>query len=215
VLGVICEVSLKVLPVAPARATLVFECDQALAIEQLHRWTAQVLPVSASAWHGGRLHVRLAGAVAAVRAAEARLAGEAHGVALALPAADDFWLGLRDQRDPYFEQAALALADENAPADLRLWRLSVPSLRAPLALGEDVLVEWGGAQRWVLSAAPVDEVRSLALSAGGHATIFRARRRPADFLGSLSDKLMSIHKNMKQAFDPNNIFNQGKLFRAL
>ncbi|HRI19216.1 MAG TPA: glycolate oxidase subunit GlcE, partial [Burkholderiaceae bacterium] len=48
-LGVILEVSLKVLPVAPASATLRFSMDQAQALDQLNRWGGQPLPINASA----------------------------------------------------------------------------------------------------------------------------------------------------------------------
>jgi glycolate oxidase FAD binding subunit len=76
-LGALTEVSIKVLPVAPAQATLVFEVDQARALTQLHRWGGQPLPLSASCWvrddtAAGTpelLFVRLRGAAAAVAAA--------------------------------------------------------------------------------------------------------------------------------------------------
>jgi glycolate oxidase FAD binding subunit len=207
ILGVICEVSLKVLPVAPARTTLVFTCTQAQAIEHVHRWSATALPISASAWRGGRLQVRLAGAHAAVGAATARLRAQFDGAPLDEPAAAALWAGLRDQADEFFTGAAAG--------EQRLWRLSLPSSHPPLELPGDVLIEWGGAQRWLLSDAPADLIQARASRAGGHAAIFRARERPSDFLAPLPDKLVAIHKSLKRAFDPQGIFNPGRLYSWL
>jgi FAD/FMN-containing dehydrogenase len=215
ILGIICEVSLKVLPVPPARATLVFSCPQAQAIEQLHRWSAAALPISASVWQAEHLHVRLAGAAAAVRAASARLAAQSGGQALDAAAAEAFWSELRDQRSAYFTHAAAAMTDESSASERRLWRLSVPSLQPPMDLPGEVLVEWGGAQRWLLSDAPIESIQSCASRAGGHASIFRARQRPLDFLPRPSENLMQLHKSLKQAFDPKGIFNQGRLYSWL
>ena len=49
-LGLITEVSLKVLPLAPAEATLKFEMNQADALAQLNTWGGQALPLNASCW---------------------------------------------------------------------------------------------------------------------------------------------------------------------
>jgi glycolate oxidase FAD binding subunit len=215
ILGIICEVSLKVLPVAPARATLAFSCAQAQAIEQVHRWTAAAMPVSASAWRGERLHVRLAGASAAVRACVSRLTAQCGGEPLDADSAEAFWDGLRDHRSEFFARAAAATADGRAAGAQRLWRLSVPSAHPPIDLPGEILVEWGGAQRWLLSDAPLELIRSCVSRAGGHAAIFRADPRPVDFLAPLPPNLMQIHKSLKQAFDPKEIFNKGRLYSWL
>src|SRR6185369_4852796 len=49
-LGLIAEVSLKVLPVAPAEATLKFEMSQPEALRRLNAWGGQPLPLNASCW---------------------------------------------------------------------------------------------------------------------------------------------------------------------
>ena len=69
ILGPIVEVSLKVLPMPPARTTLRFEWPEPRALQQLQQWAALPLPLRASAWWNGMLVVQLAGAEAAVRAA--------------------------------------------------------------------------------------------------------------------------------------------------
>jgi len=209
-LGVICEVSLKVLPVPVARTTLRFDVEQAEAIRLLNTWGGQPLPLNASAWWQGVLVLRLAGAAAAVEAAVQRLGGEVVDPALA----DSFWTGLRDQTDEFFAQAHAQVAD-TAPTAPTLWRLSVPAVASPLALEGDTLVEWGGAQRWLFSDTPAATVRSAAAAAGGHATLYRAQDKSPGVFGPLSEPLARIHHGLKTAFDPDRVFNRGRQYPDL
>jgi FAD/FMN-containing dehydrogenase len=206
VLGVICEVSLKVLPLPPASATLVFEMDEAKAIEQLNRWAGQPLPVSASAWYRGSLRLRLAGARAAVGAAVHRLGG----TELAPEAASAWWAGVRDQQHAFFalDEQALARSDS-------LWRLSVPDTAPPLELPGDGFIEWGGAQRWWRTGASREQVREAAARVGGHATLFRAADKSAGAFAPLTEPLARIQRGLKQAFDPAGVFNPGRLYPDL
>jgi len=206
VLGVICEVSLKVLPEPVASATLRFELGQAQAIEQLNAWGGQPLPLHASAWWQGTLALRLAGARAAVEAACAQLGGEAVDPALAAT----FWAGLRDQRDDYF-----AAAQARVAAGATLWRLSLPATTPPLALAGDTLFEWGGAQRWLVTDAAADTVRAAAATAGGHATRWRDGERSAGAWAPLAPALVRIHRELKAAFDPDGLYNRGRLYPDL
>jgi glycolate oxidase FAD binding subunit len=208
VLGVILEVSLKVLPIAPATATLRFELAQAEALAQLNAFAGLPLPLNASAWWDGILVVRLRGAAAAVEAARKTLDGELIEPQLAA----GFWQGLREQSDEFFVGARRATA--SAP-DARLWRLSVPQTAAPLALSGEQLIEWGGAQRWLCSAAPAAQVREVAAKAGGHATIFDAQDRSGGVFAPLSAPLERIHRELKRAFDPAGVFNPGRLYPGL
>jgi glycolate oxidase FAD binding subunit len=206
ILGVICEVSLKVLPRPVATRTLRFEIDEAAAIRRLNEWGGQPLPLHASAWWDGTLVVRLAGAAAAVDAAQERLGGEVIEPQLAAA----FWSGLRDHGDEFFAGAARAL-----DAGATLWRLSLPQVAAPLKLSGEQLIEWGGAQRWWCTGAPASAVREAAAAAGGHATIFRGRDKSAGAFTPLSAGLQRIHRDLKQAFDPDRIFNPGRLYPDL
>ena len=207
VLGLICEVSLKVLPVAPRTATLRFELGQQDALHQLNRWAGQPLPLSASAWWDGMLVLRLAGADAAVQAAQRQLGGELIEPAMAEP----FWRGLRDQTDEFFIGAQHAITRGNAA----LWRLSVPQTAPVLALSGEQLLEWGGAQRWLVSALPADAVRDAANAVGGHATRFKASQRTPGVFAPLSAPLARIHRELKSAFDPARILNRGRLYPDL
>ena len=207
-LGVILEVSLKVLPLAPATATLRFEADEAGALERLNGWGGRPLPLNASAWCDGRLTVRLRGAKAAVASAVDGLGGERVDAV----EADAFWHGLREQTDAWFADARRRVEAGGAAT---LWRLSVPQTAAPLGLAGPVLHEWGGAQRWLCSDRPAAEVRPAAAAAGGHATLFRGADKSAGAFAPLSPTLERIHRRLKAAFDPHAIFNPGRLYAGL
>jgi glycolate oxidase FAD binding subunit len=208
-LGLIAEVSLKVLPVAPGEATLKFEMSQAEALRRLNAWGGQPLPLNASCWVEDAgvqtLFLRLRGAVAAVQAACKTLGGERLDTGQA--AVD--WLLCRDQRLPWFE--------ERGGRDL--WRLSVAQTAPVLDLPEPPLVEWHGGQRWV-RAEPGDaaRLRQAAARAGGHATLFAPGDRAAPAAGRfapLAPPLDRIHRELKREFDPAGIFNRGRLYADL
>jgi glycolate oxidase FAD binding subunit len=206
VLGVIAEVSLKVLPMPRAVASLRLELDAGSAIRRVNELLGQPLPLNASAWWDGMLVLRLAGAEAAVQSALQSLGGERVEPAMA----DPFWLGLRDHRDEFFVGAARAV-DTGAA----LWRLSVPSVAPPLKLSGEQLVEWGGAQRWICTSAPAATLREAAAAAGGHAVLFRARDKSAGSFAALPPALQRVHAGLKKSFDPAGIFNPGRLVPGL
>jgi glycolate dehydrogenase FAD-binding subunit len=206
VLGVICEVSLKVLGVPAETATLEYEWDEARALREMAQWRSQPVPLQASAWYDGRLRIRLAGSRAAVLEARARL----DGTALDQPAALSFWESVRDQRHEFFAPAARELEQSTA-----LWRLSVPPTAAPFSLAGRQFIEWGGAQRWWRTAAPAAEVRAAAAGAAGHATLVRGADKSAGAFAPLSGELMRIHRALKTAFDPERILNPGRLYADL
>jgi glycolate oxidase FAD binding subunit len=205
-LGAILEVSLKVMPLPAATTTLRFDLDQAQALQRLNEWGGQPLPLNASAWWDGTLAVRLCGAAAAVQAAQQRLGGEV------IPAefAAGFWTGLRDQRDEFF-----VAAEKAAQGTANLWRLSVPQTAPPLPLPGELLVEWGGAQRWLCTGVPAQAVRDACAAVGGHATLFRSHDKPAGVFAPLPEPLARIHQALKQAFDPDRVFNPSRLYPGL
>jgi glycolate oxidase FAD binding subunit len=206
VLGLITEVTLKVLPLPAAVATLRFEFDQGAALMALNRWGGEPLPIEASAWWDGALVLRLAGAAAAVESAVHKLGGDAIPADLAA----SFWTGLRDQRDEFFVGAERAVA-----GGARLWRLSVPSTTPELKLHGEQLIEWGGAQRWVVTPLEPRALREAAAAVGGHATLFRALDKSGGVFAPLSAPLAAIHRRLKASFDPHGVFNPGRLYPDL
>ena len=212
-LGLIAEVSLKVLPVAPAEATLAFDCSQADALRLLNEWGGRPLPLNASCWFGdevtGTLRLRLRGAAAAVEAACAHLGGEREDSAAAAAA----WQSLRDQQHAWFT------ADDAGAA---LWRLSVPQTAPVLGLGSGSapLIEWHGGQRWY--KAPPEQasvIREAVHAAGGHATLFRmppasSAAASAPRFDTLSAPVARIHHALIREFDPHGIFDRARLLGA-
>ncbi|WP_416186551.1 glycolate oxidase subunit GlcE [Herbaspirillum sp. RTI4] len=198
-LGLLLDLSLKVLPLPVASSTRAFEVDQTQALHWLNEWAGQPLPITASAWINGVLSIRLEGARAAVDAAQIKLGGAEVGNA------DVFWRDLREQTHAFFA------ADDNAP----LWRLSVPSVSPMLALPGTTLIEWGGALRWLQGATDADAgaIRAAATAAGGHATLYRGGDKNAGVFQPLEPAVDRIHRKLKASFDPAGIFNPGRMYR--
>jgi glycolate oxidase FAD binding subunit len=197
-LGLLLEVSLKVLPRPVAQATLRFQLPQGKSLELMNHWAGRPLPVTATSWEDHQLLARLAGAEAAVRSACTTLGGER----VPEPEAAAHWSALAEQRLPFFA------------GDAPLWRLSVPSTTVPLELPGETFLEWGGAQRWLRGDRDPLALRELARRAGGHATRFRGGDRAGAFT-PLPAPLAVIHRRLKEAFDPHGVFNHGRLLPDL
>jgi glycolate oxidase FAD binding subunit len=208
-LGVLLEVSLKVLPRPATDLTLALELTAGEAIDRFNRWAGQPLPLSAACHDGERAYVRLAGSEAAVRAACARLGGEAVG------AGADFWRGVRELSHAFFRSPE------------PLWRLSVPPT-APHdpRLGRQ-FIDWGGALRWIRGEQPQ---WAAAQAVGGHATYYgrgpagqpdlQAGGQAGDPPGgqvfqALPPPLLALHQRLKAALDPRGILNPGRLYPDL
>jgi len=196
-LGVLAEVTLKVLPKPVAEQTLLFEMNDSEALARLNQWGGQPLPISASFWHDGQLSLRLSGANAAVEAARRTLGGTA------VVAPEQLWLSIREQTHPAFAGGVL-------------WRLALPSTAAVPGRSGLRAIEWGGGLRWYGGEA--DAIRAAASEAGGHAVLYRAaesqRCREGAF-APLSPALLALHRRLKKSFDPHGILNPGRLYGEL
>ena len=224
-LGVLTEVSLKVLSFAPCEATLACDLGQKPALDLLQRWGAQPLPLNASCWvhdatggadGGDKVCVRLRGAVAAVEAAVPRMCADVvalGGKAVAMDNAQAVpdWAAARDQRLPFFTAPP-------AP-DLCLWRLSVAQTAPVLDLPYATFIEWHGGQRWVWAPATASaQLHAMAQRVGGHATLFR---RPEGALADtpvaggvfapLDTTQVRIQTALQHQFDPDGVFNTRRL----
>ncbi|MGB2902353.1 MAG: glycolate oxidase subunit GlcE [Candidatus Dechloromonas phosphoritropha] len=197
-LGVLAEVTVKVLPLPVAEQTLVFDINESEAVKRLNQWGGQPLPISASFWHDGKLWLRLSGARAAVAAALGKLGG-----AVAVDA-EKHWNSVREQTHPAFAAAVL-------------WRLALPSGAPSPGLDGLRAIEWGGALRWY-AGEPGEihaAVRGAAARLGGHAVLYRApeslRCREGAF-APLPPAMLALHRRLKKAFDPRAILNPGRLY---
>lgn len=193
-LGVLLEISLKVLPLPAQEATLCFELDLAQALTKMIELARKSLPVSGLSYDGTVLYVRLSGAERAVQAAKAQLGGES--------VSPDFWRNLNEQNLPFFEGGQ------------PLWRISVPPAAGPMALSGAWFYDWGGGQRWLRSEEPAERIFAAAAKAEGHALLFRGSDRSGDVFQPEPKALLQISKNLKHAFDPYGILNPGRKYRA-
>ncbi|MEP7156573.1 MAG: glycolate oxidase subunit GlcE [Betaproteobacteria bacterium] len=194
-LGVLLDLSFKVLPKPPDEITLRYELDEATAILRFNEWAGRPLPISATSWHEGVAMLRLSGAIAGVKAAREKLGGDLVDGA----DAEKFWRDLRDHRLAFFQ------------TDEPVWRLSVPSTTPALNLDLPHWMEWGGALRWLRGATDAKTLRAKVEAAGGHVTLFRGGEKTSGVFHPLPPVLSKIHRNLKSAFDPANILNPGRM----
>ncbi len=201
-LGVLLDVSMKVLPVAETEVTFVQQLNVDHAITTMQSLAGKSLPVTASAYHHGQLYYRLAGSPAAIKAAAAQLGGDATDD-------NEFWYELREHKLDFFNQS-----------DMPLWRLSLPALVPELAFESKsaTLYDWAGTQRWIFSNADASLIREMASKAGGYAQLFRADKdlkKSAGVNHPPAAAIMKLHRNLKREFDPEAILNPGRLYAEL
>lgn len=198
-LGVLTEVSLKVLPRPEADQSVLLDSAMAELFSRVESWRRAGVPVSAVADDGERLAVRLSGTAGSVHSGVEWMGGDR------LDDAPAFWRDLRDHRLPLF-------ADD---VDIPLWRIALPP-GAPIPdPGGPRLLEWAGQQLWVRSSAEPEQIRRAAADSGGHATLFRGGDRSGDIFHPLEPGIAHFHRRLKHAFDPQGILNPGRLYAFL
>ncbi len=196
-LGILLEISLKVLPRPPFDATLNFDVSQAEALSLLNAWSRQANSISASCWCEGVLSIRLSGSPAAIAAAHAELGGERTEEP---DAENSFWKHVREHSHPFFAQTSVPLI-----------RIAVPASAPPLIDHEPCLIEWGGAQRWY-RGGPDAEAFARLVRAAADARGFAVRTRAPTRDGvTLSEPAAALHRSLKAVFDPKNILNPGRM----
>ena len=196
-LGVILEASLKVMPLPEYEMT----CCQALSIDnalaKTHELSALAIPISASCYDGEILFIRLSGNEVMVKETSKTIDLDEY------QEGESFWNELRDYKSPIFN------------TELTTWRLSVPSTSDLELEDEDCLIDWGGAQYWLASERPADEIFTMARDHGGSALFFRGGDRNGDVFQPLSNELLKLQQGLKNAFDPHQILNPGKIYATL
>lgn len=194
-LGILLEISLKVLPAQPKTRTLVLEMDRDAAVRRMRELARQPVPLSGACHHNNLLRLRLSGAHASVNAWRKRIGGEQGAEQ------NTFWQRLRDQRLDFFQQ------------DRPLWRLSLAPASPRLRCEHEVITDWAGSQRWVYSDHDAAQVRAEVAEHRGHAEIFRhAGGQPV--FQPMPEPMLALHRRLKARFDPRGIFNPGRLFSA-
>ncbi len=196
-LGVLLDISLKVLPKHAADATCVLEMGEAEAIRKMAEYGRSPVPLVAASHFEGQLYLRFAGAESAVRAACEKTGGKQRD------ATDILWKDLREHRHAFFTDAE------------QLLRISVPAATPPLMLPGSQWIDWGGAQRWLGTESSLEEIQASANAVGGHARLFRGGDPLAERNAPLAPAVAALHQNLKRAFDPYRVLNIGRLYRDL
>lgn len=197
-LGVLLEVSLKVQPSPEQQLSMQFSYEEQEALQQVSHWTAQAVPLTAASYHRGQLTVRLSGAGRALQEVEESMTSMG-----GQKTDNHYWTALREQQLDFFS------------SDIPLWRISLPANRDASEFSGERLVDWGGQLVWLKSDQDSNAVRQLAQQLGGHATLFRHGDRNGDIFHPLADGLQQLHQRLKQAFDPERLFNPGRLYPDL
>ena len=196
-LGILLEISLKVLPRPKASLTVAYECSPVEAISDMSALLSKPLPVDAACYHGDHCYMRISGSAQAVREARTKIPGEV------VADAEKFWHALREHQLAFFHHRSA------------LYRIMVKPATPPLNIDGAWLLDWGGAQRWLYSDEDVASIRHRVAAVGGHVTVFRGSIPNEDIFQPMSAPLMAIHRRLKASFDPKNIFNRGRLYANL
>lgn len=196
-LGILLEVSLKVLPAPTEHRHLVLEGDRDEAVATMRALARQPAPLTGACHLDGRLYLRLAGNHASVAAWAAQIGGDGS-------ADPGFWRDLRDHRLSFFQGD-----------DRPLWRLSLPPATPRLACEQRVLTDWGGSQRWVYSDTPPQRLRDEVANAGGHAILFRHGDAKTPVFHPLDAVRERLHRGLKGVFDPAGILNPGRQYAGI
>jgi glycolate oxidase FAD binding subunit len=193
-LGVITEISLKEQPQPESVASLAFEVSRQDAIETMNRRAGEPKPLTGAFWYKGRMYLRLAGSASAVENTARLWGGER------LPKSTDLWTSLREM--------TLSLFKGDAP----LWRAShkptAPAWESP----QEQLIDWCGAQRWFCGDFDLDALQGTTASAGGHIMLFRGGDRLGEVRQRLNTAEQRLQGRIKHSFDPEGIFNPGRLY---
>lgn len=195
-LGVIVDISLRVVPVPARSVSLVWPLAAREAGKKMRALAREPWPVTAMAAWPDELVVRVSGSDEAVSDAVQKLQ----------PAStldnDPRWQQLRDLELPALHPGAAQ----------RLWRLSVAPAAPPPPAGM-LINDWGGAQRWIDGSADAAALSGYCREHGGHATCLdRSGGARGNALAPPAPALQALMRRIKSAFDPAGIFNPGIYF---
>ena len=191
-LGVLLEVSVKVLPRPAREISLVRAMEPGPAAELMQQLQGRPIPLTGAAYHDGELHLRVTGSAELTDDIARELQAKSREQ-------DDFWERLRDFRLDFFA------------GDAPLWRLSLAPA-AETELDAQCLIDWGGAQRWLRGEQQAEAMRELARRHGGHAILFRGGDRQGNLFQPLDPVQERLHRSLKAVFDPKGILNPGRLY---
>ncbi len=204
-LGIITQVSFKVMPKPQSSLTLVAAMDAGQAIEKMNKLAGQAKPLTAACWFNNKLYMRLSGATSAVEGAVKAWTGKI------LENDQQFWQSLKEQQTDFF----CGGSDDNSTNKEPLWRFSVNSNAKHFLPEHNWLIDWGGSQRWLRGFHDFEALETMAENANGQVSLFRNGDRSNEVFHRQSPALKAIHQRLKSSFDPKNIFNPSRLYSWL
>jgi glycolate oxidase FAD binding subunit len=208
-LGVLTEVSLKVLPRPETEATLLVSTrDPGAAVAAMSAALGSPFDVTGAAYVPADVQtaIRVEGFEGSVAYRTGRLtellSTQGECAVLEAEASAAVWRGLRD-----------VTRFHGSEGDV--WRVSVKPGDAPLLLpmmkAEDAVLDWGGGLIWVRVPAGTD-LRSRLTGFSGHATLVRGDADTRASLGLVQPEaapLAAISAGLRARFDPRGILNPG------
>lgn len=198
-LGLLLDISLKVLPLNETEISLKIRTEAAESSHNIQRWIRQGLPISASCFLQDTLYIRLGSTHSAVKQSHDIIKQSFDTTEID----NDFWLQIKNQRHDFFTKTD------------RLWRCSHQATTELYGDEENQLLEWNGALRWIHSEK---NLYPVAEEYGGHAQRYPladGSEVTTDIFQPLPPAMLKIHRRLKQAFDPENILNPGRLYTDL
>lgn len=200
-LGVISEVSLKVMPRPEVSATVCVQLEQSSeALKVINSLCGTSIPITAACWVGGQQYIRFQGAGSAVEKAIKQIQSTYSAAIITDDAV--FWEGIRDHSHAFFHKSS------------KLWRLSV-NATAELKTDTNALIDWGGAQRWVHGDGTLETMASMLDGGLGEASLLRGGNGSDEVFHPMDDVRQTLHKRLKSTFDPDHLFNPGRLYEWL
>jgi len=197
-LGVLLDISLKVLPVNESEVSLKIKTEASETGKKTQQWLRQGLPISASCFLKDTLYIRLSSTHSAVKQSLEVIKRDFSYEEID----SDFWRQIKNQSHDFFSKTD------------SLWRCSHQETTKLYENADDQLLEWNGALRWIHSDK---NLHAIAEQHGGHAQRYplTGSNKQSDIFQPLSPALLKIHQRLKQAFDPDNILNPGRLYSNL
>lgn len=202
-LGLLLDMSMKVLPKPELEQTLVQPCKhhELQAFAPLLR---QPLPLSGAMLIGDERYLRLSGSEVAVRAAAGDIGGQ-------IMEDNAIWQAVNNHTHPFFTQAF----EQAANTDKTLWRIAISEYAPMIELPGEWLHEWAGGQRWLLTSVAADELFDKVAAAGGHATRYSKAGEGESAFQPLSGAMQNLQSRLRDSFDPKRIFNRGRFHPEL
>lgn len=202
ILGLILEVSLRLVPRPARERTTVIESGSARqALATLHRLPPGPGLLTAAAWVAGRLYLRSSGSQDCVDDFLARQGG----TVMADSDSHTFWRTFNDQTHRFFDPAP----------GLCLWRVSVRPGSPAMESQHPCALDWAGALRWVWAPPSAGAgLADWARTHGGYALLWAhatPQAQASSRCAALSPALLRTHQALADVFDPHRVFNRARL----